>query len=87
MPVVIGNGWGGVLVHEAVGHGMEGDGIYRQDSIYTGKVGEKVATPLVTLIDDGTLPNFRGTTNFDDEGTPGSRADDQHLYGRRSPYP
>ncbi len=73
MPVVIGNGWGGVLVHEAVGHGMEGDGIYRQDSIYAGKVGEKVATPVVTLIDDGTLPNFRGTTNCDDEGTPGNR--------------
>jgi len=73
MPVVMANGWGGVLVHEAVGHGLEGDGIYRNTSIYAGKIGKKVASPLVTLIDDGTLPNYRGTTDFDDEGTPGER--------------
>jgi TldD protein len=73
MPVVIANGWGGVLVHEAVGHGLEGDGIYWKTSIYAGKVGEKVASPLATLIDDGTLRNYRGTTDFDDEGTPGER--------------
>ena len=74
MSVVIGNGWGGVLVHEAIGHGMEGDGVYKKASIYADKLGQKVATPLVNLIDDGSLPNYRGTTDFDDEGTPGSRS-------------
>jgi TldD protein len=73
MPVVIGNGWGGVLVHEAVGHGMEADGVYRKSTIFADKIGQEVAAPLVTLIDDGTIPNFRGTTDFDDEGTPGHR--------------
>lgn len=73
MPVVMKAGWGGVLIHEAVGHGLEGDSIYRNSSIYTGKVGQKVASSLVTLIDDSSLPNARGTTDFDDEGTPGQR--------------
>jgi len=69
MDVVMQNGWGGVLVHEAVGHPLEGDGIARKTGIFTGKLGKKVASDVFTMIDDGTLPNFRGTTNFDDEGT------------------
>jgi TldD protein len=73
MPVVLYPGWGGVLMHEAVGHGLEGDSIYRGTSIFAGKVGQKVASDLVTLIDDSSWPNARGTTDFDDEGTPGKK--------------
>ena len=69
MDVVMQNGWGGVLVHEAVGHPLEGDGIARKTGVFTGKLGQKVASDVFTMVDDGTLPNFRGTTNFDDEGT------------------
>lgn len=69
MDVVMQNGWGGVLVHEAVGHPLEGDGIARKTGVFTGKMGQKVASDVFTMVDDGTLPNFRGTTNFDDEGT------------------
>jgi len=69
MDVVMQNGWGGVLVHEAVGHPLEGDVIARQTGVFTGKLGKKVASDVFTMVDDGTLPNFRGTTNFDDEGT------------------
>ena len=69
MDVVMQNGWGGVLVHEAVGHPLEGDIIARQTGVFTGKLGKKVASDVFTMVDDGTLPNFRGTTNFDDEGT------------------
>jgi len=69
MDVVMQNGWGGVLVHEAVGHPLEGDGIARKTGVFTGKMGKKVASDVFTMVDDGTLPNFRGTTNFDDEGT------------------
>ncbi len=69
MDVVMQNGWGGVLVHEAVGHPLEGDGIARKTGAFTGKMGQKVASDVFTMVDDGTLPNFRGTTNFDDEGT------------------
>ncbi len=69
MDVVMQNGWGGVLVHEAVGHPLEGDIIARQTGAFTGKLGKKVASDVFTMVDDGTLPNFRGTTNFDDEGT------------------
>ncbi len=69
MDVVMQNGWGGVLVHEAVGHPLEGDVIARQIGAFTGKLGKKVASDVFTMVDDGTLPNFRGTTNFDDEGT------------------
>jgi len=69
MDVVMQNGWGGVLVHEAVGHPLEGDVIARQTGVFTGKQGKKVASDVFTMVDDGTLPNFRGTTNFDDEGT------------------
>ncbi|MCP2604932.1 TldD/PmbA family protein [Candidatus Aminicenantes bacterium AH-873-B07] len=69
MDVVIQNGWGGVLVHEAVGHPLEADNIAKKIGAFTGKLGEKVASDIFTMVDDGTLPNFRGTTNFDDEGT------------------
>ncbi|MCK4759349.1 MAG: TldD/PmbA family protein [Candidatus Aminicenantes bacterium] len=69
MDVVMQNGWGGVLVHEAVGHPLEGDIIARETGAFSGKLGQKVASDLFTMVDDGTLPNFRGTTNFDDEGT------------------
>ncbi len=73
MPVVLYPGWGGVLMHEAVGHGLEGDAIFRGASIFAGKIGEKVGSDLVTLIDDSSWSNARGTTDFDDEGTPGQR--------------
>lgn len=69
MDVVMQNGWGGVLVHEAVGHPLEADNIARKTGLFTGKLGKKVASPAFTMVDDGTLPCFRGTTNFDDEGT------------------
>jgi TldD protein len=73
MDVVMENGWGGVLVHEAVGHPLEADNIAKKIGAFTGKMGKKVASDLFTMVDDGTLPNFRGTTNFDDEGTPMKR--------------
>ncbi|MCD6193027.1 MAG: TldD/PmbA family protein [Candidatus Aminicenantes bacterium] len=69
MDVVIQNGWGGVLVHEAVGHPLEADNIAKKIGAFTGKLGQKVAADIFTMVDDGTLPNRRGTTNFDDEGT------------------
>ena len=73
MDVVMQNGWGGVLVHEAVGHPLEADNIARKIGAFTGKLGQKVAAPVFNMVDDGTLPNFRGTTDFDDEGTPMQR--------------
>jgi len=73
MDVVMQNGWGGVLVHEAVGHPLEADNIAKKIGVFTGKLGQKVASDVFTMIDDGTLPNFRGTTNWDDEGTPGQK--------------
>jgi TldD protein len=69
MDVVMQNGWGGVLVHEAVGHPLEADNIARQVGVFTGKLGHKVASEKFTMVDDGSLPNMRGTTSFDDEGT------------------
>jgi len=69
MDVVMQNGWGGVLVHEAVGHPLEADNIAKEIGVFTGKLGQKVAADCFTMVDDGTLPNFRGTINFDDEGT------------------
>jgi TldD protein len=69
MDVVMQNGWGGVLVHEAVGHPLEADNIAREIGAFTGKMGQKVASDVFTMVDDGSIPNMRGTTNFDDEGT------------------
>ncbi|MEI7553964.1 metallopeptidase TldD-related protein [Candidatus Chlorohelix sp.] len=70
MPVVLGAGESGVLLHEAVGHGLEGDFNYKKLSNYSDRVGEKVASELCTVIDDGTVPHTRGTLNIDDEGNP-----------------
>ena len=72
MPVVLGNGWPGVLLHEAVGHGLEGDFNRKGTSTYAGRMGQRVASPGVTIVDDGTLPGRRGSLNVDDEGTPTS---------------
>lgn len=68
-PVVLGSGWPGILLHEAVGHGLESDFIRKKTSIFTKKKGEKIASSLCTVIDDGTLKNKRGSFNIDDEGT------------------
>ena len=73
MDVVMQNGWGGVLVHEAVGHPLEADNIAKKIGAFTGKVGQKVASDVFTMVDDGTIANARGTINFDDEGTPAKR--------------
>ncbi len=70
MPVVLGNGWPGVLLHEAVGHGLEGDFNRKGTSTYAGRMGQRVAAAGVTIVDDGTLPGRRGSLNMDDEGTP-----------------
>jgi len=73
MDVVMQNGWGGVLVHEAVGHPLEADNIAKKVGAFTGRLGQKVASDVFTMVDDGTLPNMRGTINFDDEGTQAQR--------------
>lgn len=70
MPVVLGSGWPGVLLHEAVGHGLEGDFNRKGASAFSGRVGEQVASSLCTVVDDGTMANRRGSLNIDDEGTP-----------------
>ncbi len=70
MPVVLGAGWPGVLLHEAVGHGLEGDFNRKGASNYAGRMGEQVASPLCTVVDDGTLDGLRGSLAVDDEGTP-----------------
>jgi len=70
MPVVLGPGWPGVLLHEAVGHGLEGDFNRKGTSVYSGRIGERVAAPGVTIVDDGTLSGRRGSLNVDDEGQP-----------------
>lgn len=70
LPVVMGAGWSGVLLHEAVGHGLEGDFNRKGSSAYSGRVGEKVASSLCTIVDDGTLAGRRGSLSVDDEGTP-----------------
>jgi len=71
MPIVLGPGWPGILLHEAVGHGLEGDFNRKGTSAFSGKVGQKVASPLCTIVDDGTLADRRGSLAVDDEGTPG----------------
>lgn len=68
MPVVIDNGFGGVIFHEACGHGLEATSVSKKLSVFTDKIGEKVASELVTAIDDGTIPNEWGSANIDDEG-------------------
>ena len=70
MPVVLGPGWPGVLLHEAVGHGLEGDFNRKGTSAFSGRMGEQVASPLCTIVDDGTLENRRGSLSVDDEGVP-----------------
>ena len=72
MPVVLGNGWPGVLLHEAVGHGLEGDFNRKGASTFSGRIGELVASELCTIVDDGTLADRRGSLTIDDEGTPGA---------------
>jgi TldD protein len=69
LPVVLGSGWSGVLLHEAVGHGLEGDFNRKGSSAYSGQVGQKVASSLCTIVDDGTLQGRRGSLSVDDEGT------------------
>jgi TldD protein len=73
MTVVLGPGWPGVLLHEAVGHGLEGDFNRKGSSAFAGRLGQRVASPGVTVVDDGTLPGRRGSLTVDDEGTPTSR--------------
>lgn len=71
MPVVLGSGWPGVLLHEAVGHGLEGDFNRKGSSNYSGKIGESVASELCTIVDNGLMENRRGSISIDDEGVPG----------------
>jgi TldD protein len=73
MTVVLGPGWPGILLHEAVGHGLEGDFNRKGVSAFAGRLGQRVAAELVTVVDDGALPNRRGSLNVDDEGTPTGR--------------
>ncbi|PYM96939.1 MAG: metalloprotease TldD [Candidatus Rokuibacteriota bacterium] len=73
MTVVLGPGWPGILLHEAIGHGLEGDFNRKGTSAFSGRMGQKVASELVTVVDDGTIANRRGSLNVDDEGTPTGR--------------
>jgi TldD protein len=73
MTVVLGNGWPGILLHEAIGHGLEGDFNRKETSTFSGRVGERVAAPGITVVDDGTLDRRRGSLNLDDEGHPTQR--------------
>lgn len=73
MPVVLGPGWPGVLLHEAIGHGLEGDFNRKGTSAFSGRLGERVASPVCTVVDDGTLEGRRGSLNIDDEGHPTQR--------------
>ena len=73
MTVVLGHGWPGILLHEAIGHGLEGDFNRKGSSAFSGRIGERVGAPGVTVVDDGTLPDRRGSLNIDDEGNPTQR--------------
>lgn len=73
MPVVLGSGWPGILLHEAIGHGLEGDFNRKKTSAFADLMGKRIASPGVTVVDDGTLPDRRGSITVDDEGTPSSR--------------
>ncbi|EEV24784.1 TldD-like protein [Actinobacillus minor 202] len=73
MPIVLGAGWPGILLHEAVGHGLEGDFNRKESSLFTGKIGELVTSPLCTIVDDGTIQDARGSITVDDEGVPSQR--------------
>ena len=73
MTVVLGPGWPGILLHEAIGHGLEGDFNRKRTSAFTDRIGTRVASELCTVVDDGTLPGRRGSLNVDDEGTPTGR--------------
>ncbi len=73
MEVVLGSGWPGILLHEAIGHGLEGDFNRKKTSAFSGLLGQRIAVPGVTVVDDGTLPDRRGSLTVDDEGTPTSR--------------
>ncbi|NUB44070.1 metalloprotease TldD [Fertoebacter nigrum] len=84
MDVVLGPGWPGILLHEAIGHGLEGDFNRKQTSAFAGLLGQRIAAPGVTVLDDGTLPDRRGSISVDDEGTPSARnvlIDDGILVG------
>lgn len=70
LTVVLGPGWPGIILHEAIGHGLEGDFNRKGTSAFSGRIGERVASPICTVVDDGTLPGRRGSLNIDDEGTP-----------------
>ncbi|NOY53971.1 MAG: TldD/PmbA family protein [Deltaproteobacteria bacterium] len=73
MPVVLSSQAGGTMIHEAVGHGLEADLAQQRLSVYSGRIGDTIASPAVTVVDDATLPNKRGSFRFDDEGTPAAR--------------
>ena len=73
MDVVLGPGWPGILLHEAIGHGLEGDFNRKGTSAFAGLMGKRIAAPGVTVVDDGTIPDRRGSISFDDEGTPSGR--------------
>jgi len=73
MDVALGPGWPGILLHEAIGHGLEGDFNRKRSSAFAGLMGQRIAAPGVTVLDDGTLPDRRGSITFDDEGTPSAR--------------
>jgi TldD protein len=73
MEIVLGPGWPGILLHEAIGHGLEGDFNRKQTSAFAGLLGQRIASPGVTVVDDGTIPDRRGSLSVDDEGTPTGR--------------
>ncbi|MGH7795291.1 MAG: metalloprotease TldD [Candidatus Binatia bacterium] len=73
MDVILGSGWPGILLHEAIGHGLEGDFNRKKTSAFSDRIGQRVASELCTVVDDGTIPSRRGSINVDDEGTPTNR--------------